>query len=80
MLLFITLNDILFTINFEVIFSKTSDSIKLFSSKVFPLETKSTIVEQIPSLGASSIAPLSFIHSALIPLFAKSLLQCFYIL
>ena len=58
-------------------FNKTSDSIKLFSDKVLPLETKSTIVEQISSFGASSIAPFNFTHSALIPFFAKKLTTVF---
>jgi len=65
------LKAILFTISFEEILNRTSDSTKLFSFRVLPDETKSTIVEQIPSFGANSIAPFNFIHSALIPLFAK---------
>ena len=55
----------------EVILIKTSDSTNPFSRNVFPVETKSTIDEHIPSFGANSIAPLSLIHSTLIPLSAK---------
>ena len=71
--LFINLNAILLIINFEVIFIIISDSSKLFSLSVLPVETRSIIVEQIPNFGASSTEPFNLMHSALIPFFAKKL-------
>ena len=54
----------LFAIKYEVISIIFSTSIKPFSFKVFPVETKSTILLLKSSLGAISNAPFNFKHSA----------------
>ena len=54
----------LLTIKYEVISIIFSTSIKPFSFKVFPVETKSTILLLKFNLGAISNAPFNFKHSA----------------
>ena len=66
----------LLTIRYEVISMIFSTSINPFSFNVFPVETKSTILELKSNLGAISNAPFNFKHSACTPLKAK----CFFVI
>ena len=58
---------------------KVLNGIFPYSFKVFPEETKSTILLLRPNLGAISSAPFNFKHSAWTPLSAKCFFVAIYI-